>query len=474
MKLLDLPPEMFQRIVHVLVQQTEPQGAWKLRGVCRTFAAEIEYDIFAMQTQDAFASDPSRLFMRKHLWRYLFYRTKSILDADATVPDIINATISYLQGYGSEGSNQTSDQLREALCKAVGHTVSMQHLGFKLGDWSPYEMYETHTILPSWHLKLPGDSELMLPHCKLAMAAATGNMALSKDVLSGKPRVNPFEITIFGNAVTNSFEFDHPAIFDAIAAHVEELAQQSGRYLGSYTFRWEDNLKEAMRTASISWIRRIIEFVGKPFFMYSSGSFQTLLHRAIIRCNSQTAITFLDATNTTTTRLRLDAYVFKYACKHHSTDVVMRLLNISYHGANSLWRNSSPLTIAVNFGTADTVTAILDAGAVVDGIASRLYDEGSKYRTKVVPIEEAMKRGNRDIIQILLSRGAKVEGLEVANRKKAVYNLLRDAKMKETGKHVPTYSEKYSKVKQQDPAPVHRFQRSPAPTPARQGSDLNM
>ncbi|KAJ4360783.1 uncharacterized protein N0V89_001350 [Didymosphaeria variabile] len=429
-----------------------------------------------MQTQDAFTSDVSLLLMRNNLWRYLFYRTKSILDADAAVPDIINAMITYLQEYGSEGSDQTSDQLREALCKAVGRNVSMKDLGFDLGRWlySESKLETSRGMEYPDPIRLPEKDELMLPHYKLAMAAATGNMALLNNVLSEDNRVDPFKVSIFGNAVTNSFAFNQPLIFDAIATYLEGLHSELKKVLHIYTFLWEKHLKEAMRTASQSWVRRIMNLVRKPYMRYSSGNFQNLLYRAIKDCSSEIAITFLDASNTRSIYLRLDAYVFKHACKHHSTDVVMRLLNIPSHGANSLWRNSSPLTIAINYGTANTVAAILGAGAVVDGIASRLYQDGSRFRTKVIPIEEAMKRGRLDIVQTLLNRGAKVGDLEVANRKKAVYNLLRDAKMKETGKHVPTYSEKYSKFKTQVPAPKDRSQRSPAPNPSRQGSDLNI
>ncbi|KAL1600571.1 hypothetical protein SLS60_006957 [Paraconiothyrium brasiliense] len=50
--LLDLPPEILQRVVHELVSDVGVVGAWKLRGVCRTFAAEIHDDIFARQSKE--------------------------------------------------------------------------------------------------------------------------------------------------------------------------------------------------------------------------------------------------------------------------------------------------------------------------------------------------------------------------------------------------------------------------------------
>jgi hypothetical protein len=41
---------------HALVTEARVTEAWKLRGVCRTFAAEITHDVFAKQPREAFVA----------------------------------------------------------------------------------------------------------------------------------------------------------------------------------------------------------------------------------------------------------------------------------------------------------------------------------------------------------------------------------------------------------------------------------
>jgi len=63
--LLDLPVEVFQMITHELVSSaignvTVPyqicriKDVWKLRNVCRTFAAEIERNVFSQQPKEIY------------------------------------------------------------------------------------------------------------------------------------------------------------------------------------------------------------------------------------------------------------------------------------------------------------------------------------------------------------------------------------------------------------------------------------
>lgn len=56
MQLLDLPPELFQHIVHDLVSVVGVSEAWKYRWLCRTFAAEISHDVFAKSDHDMFVT----------------------------------------------------------------------------------------------------------------------------------------------------------------------------------------------------------------------------------------------------------------------------------------------------------------------------------------------------------------------------------------------------------------------------------
>jgi hypothetical protein len=48
--------ELFQNVTHELVTIAGVAEAWRLREVCRTFAAEIKHDVFSKQSRKAFAT----------------------------------------------------------------------------------------------------------------------------------------------------------------------------------------------------------------------------------------------------------------------------------------------------------------------------------------------------------------------------------------------------------------------------------
>jgi hypothetical protein len=56
MNLLDLSPELFQQVAHEVVEFDSIDSAWKLRQVCRTFAAGIGYEVLGNRSISAFSS----------------------------------------------------------------------------------------------------------------------------------------------------------------------------------------------------------------------------------------------------------------------------------------------------------------------------------------------------------------------------------------------------------------------------------
>ncbi|KAF2449804.1 ankyrin [Karstenula rhodostoma CBS 690.94] len=69
--LLDLPVEIFQPIIHDLVTEVGVVEAWKLRGVCRTFAVEISNEIFSHQPERVIRKVLDKKFIRKNIGVYL-------------------------------------------------------------------------------------------------------------------------------------------------------------------------------------------------------------------------------------------------------------------------------------------------------------------------------------------------------------------------------------------------------------------
>jgi hypothetical protein len=103
-QLLDLPPELFQIIIHkvVAIQDVKqyangswgPRNAWKLRGVCRVFAAEIKHDLLTNQPHHELPGCSE--IIENNMATYLFRRVQKPLDTRTNLTTIINQMVNYI------------------------------------------------------------------------------------------------------------------------------------------------------------------------------------------------------------------------------------------------------------------------------------------------------------------------------------------------------------------------------------------
>ncbi|CAN9302213.1 unnamed protein product [Alternaria alternata] len=82
--LLDLPAELFQMVIHELVIASKDPSypwrpsphpgigqLWKLRGVCRSFAAEIEREVFSQQPREFYSHRNIQRLIKTHFSRFV-------------------------------------------------------------------------------------------------------------------------------------------------------------------------------------------------------------------------------------------------------------------------------------------------------------------------------------------------------------------------------------------------------------------
>ncbi|CAN9286460.1 unnamed protein product [Alternaria alternata] len=82
--LLDLPAELFQMVIHELVITSKDPSypfcpsphpgigqLWKLRGVCRSFAAEIEREVFSQQPREFYSHRNIQRLIKTHFSRFV-------------------------------------------------------------------------------------------------------------------------------------------------------------------------------------------------------------------------------------------------------------------------------------------------------------------------------------------------------------------------------------------------------------------
>lgn len=431
-----------------------------------TFATTISHEIFAQQPQDAFSSAQSKQFMRKNFWLYLFNGSQLPRDANPEILDTINAMIEYLRKRSSKAAALNDKTLREILCKAASRTVSLSELGFKLGLWQSEEDRHEPALeyMRSYSRPVRGISASNGSfdiQCILAAVSAIGDDSLLKKILARHKRIYHGR-SVFGDIITNSFVFNCPGTLAAFSEYLDGLAPshsslQASEVQSLMNYPWEKLVIQAMEMRSNSWVKLLLEFFLKhcPSAVFENNrKFSKVLIFAIEHCDSEAVANFLDAgSDLANGDFSLDARQFIYICIRHDEHVVLGVAKLlPPSGVNYVWRNSTPLTHAVKYGRVSAVVALLDEGADVNGRTSPYSLSSSNIRTIVVPIDEAIRRGKVDIIKALLDHNANAKHIRVQHRTKVVYNLLREAKMKQTGKYVPTYKEKYKKAKAPSPA----------------------
>ncbi|KAF2118055.1 ankyrin repeat-containing domain protein [Lophiotrema nucula] len=123
MKLLDLPPEIFQRIISEHVTQVGIWEAWKHHTVCDTFAVYIKEEIFRRQPIEAFLhNSQSRRLLRSNLVLYLEYHSVALFGAHPLLPSVIKKTVDRLLS----AFHEESEVVRAKLTKTVA-TVFLEN-----------------------------------------------------------------------------------------------------------------------------------------------------------------------------------------------------------------------------------------------------------------------------------------------------------------------------------------------------------
>ncbi|KZM25669.1 uncharacterized protein EKO05_0003274 [Ascochyta rabiei] len=120
MLLLDLPPEIFQRIVAFYVSNAGIRKAAKIRGVSKTFRDYINEEMFARQHASAFVSKVPRKLLQKNVALFLEYRSMSLYGAPDLLPSLIHRAVDHMV----EVTNKTTDKERAALTQGAITVVS--------------------------------------------------------------------------------------------------------------------------------------------------------------------------------------------------------------------------------------------------------------------------------------------------------------------------------------------------------------
>jgi hypothetical protein len=141
MELLDLPPEVFQRIVGAYVSVESPRKIGRARTVCSkvwsndqinqeltlqgTFKNYINEELFARQPINKFKGSIGKKLLEKNLASFLSYRTKSLYGAPDFLPSIIRGTVDRLMSFGYLSENRRLGITEKIIQIIIKHSVQL-------------------------------------------------------------------------------------------------------------------------------------------------------------------------------------------------------------------------------------------------------------------------------------------------------------------------------------------------------------
>ncbi|KAF2994681.1 hypothetical protein E8E13_001948 [Curvularia kusanoi] len=124
MDLLDLPPEVFQRIIEEYVTAEHTRKTAKTRIVCKTFRDCINEELFARQSVSKFKSRVGKRLLEKNLALFLTYRVRSLHGASDFLPSVIRGTVDRLMTL-----RKNPEDLRKGVTESVIQTL-ITHLEY--------------------------------------------------------------------------------------------------------------------------------------------------------------------------------------------------------------------------------------------------------------------------------------------------------------------------------------------------------
>ncbi|KAJ4304550.1 hypothetical protein N0V90_000076 [Kalmusia sp. IMI 367209] len=105
MELLDLPPEIFQRIIQKHVGRVGLCKAWKQREVCKTFNTFITEEVFGRQPMKVYSRASSKQLFRNGLDIFFEYRVAAPYDAHDFMLSVVRKAVNGIMNITQEDSN---------------------------------------------------------------------------------------------------------------------------------------------------------------------------------------------------------------------------------------------------------------------------------------------------------------------------------------------------------------------------------
>ncbi|CAN9274112.1 unnamed protein product [Alternaria alternata] len=439
MLLLDMPPELFDNVIHELVSLAGIDGAWKLRGVCHTFKATITYDIFAKRPVKAFTHRTWRI-LKKQYGLYLYYRSKAPLDIDPYLSNMVNDMVNCMAKELDKNTDDGEETVRQNLCDALQLLDHDTRLTWVLGCerrirqlrsicLPPFGCLDKlvaalclgcHHFIPALMQGLPSFEGHLYFGAPLQLATKLGHEAVVKAMLENISAVlnDPNDPRCTRGTIIRE-------MYGSV--HANPLKPFIGDAVGTAIYQNDENLLNCL----LSWYK-------SHAIPFSAAVMDRFLETAITR----SSLAIIQAVNTLRrSRLRSAWKVrwsdYQTACEHNREDVVRFFLDQGHIDVNNKVVASSPLVRAVVAGHLNIVKILVEAGADVNYVSTWESQQ-------TTPILVAIRHRNFEISHYLLKKGSHIP--QILNGRdedglRLLYKSIKHEKMEGDCRDFPSYKE---------------------------------
>ncbi|KAH7392186.1 hypothetical protein DE146DRAFT_661867 [Phaeosphaeria sp. MPI-PUGE-AT-0046c] len=442
MSLLTLPPELFLHVTNDVIEACGISAAWKLRGVCRTFAENLTYEILNRPTS-AFVSTSDRRFFRKNVHRYLAARLHNVLNVDRDLIQKVRDMATWAASQLGTITEQQREDVAVKVCAGLERTTD---------NWELVHALECTCInCPSqWQTwsQQPLDSQ-----DKLIAVVAICCYDDAADLLADLPRYTYHPPGIRPWMTFRPLEFDirtNDDVFLNVSLQylarlesqgfegIQKLRQVTSRR--SVTFNMRNAIGSAITHKNLQGLQVLLDFYRKHLSLPDRHEYDIWIHHAMVSPSSAShamqSLSILLNYKPHGVSL-VDKQIVGTACQYGTVPMVHEVLKHAKKDINTGTILTLPIFIAVRSGRVEAVNGVIDAGADPNVIA--VSNMSSVSKRHLTALELAMHRNCPEIIDALLQRGGgPIPHISEWTTHRRTYDFLRRKVLEDTGKNLPT------------------------------------
>jgi hypothetical protein len=271
-QLLDLPPEMFKNIVHEL--NTEPPNStWKLRGVCHTFAAEIEHDLLSNQSKSVV--EEMYEVINNNMAKYLLNRIHSPPDSE----DRLLKTLRNMADYLMQELAIPEKEQEETETGMIEGFVRVCHLA-RINSMISHSSRDAFVFRRSLS-NIDNGAELDYWQKVVAAMSFLAFHLVRALLVTTPPDIWILEITIGRSPLVMAVTANDDGLFDEVMGHLNHLRNTAKRdaVFYRYSYRFDDAFLVAVNSGNTRFVKELVEFCQKAWTRHSDEYIQPMAWR---------------------------------------------------------------------------------------------------------------------------------------------------------------------------------------------------